>query len=184
MFRLTNISYKGAYFTRNQCEMDILPDESFIAILRRLSEHDRIRVLCTCKKMRKWLQKRQDIARAAFHAFEAGCLKGAFQAECLKGGWRRENDLTVCLSVTENGWDRTVHWSETVCLQENGLVSIRSTERVMFNSGATLPSLDKTRFFTPWFRVMMTTSTPWRYPRTKRTDEIRKILRRVSPRFV
>ena len=162
--------------------MDILPDESFIAILRRLSEQDRIRVLCTCKKMRKWLQKRQDIARAAFRAFEAGCLKGAFQAECLKGGWRRENDLTVCLSVTENSWDRTVHWSETVCLQENGLISIRSTERVMFNSGGTLPSLDTTRFFTPWFRVM--TTSPLRHPRTKRTEMIRVILRQVSPRLV
>jgi hypothetical protein len=173
LFRISNISYKGVYFTRNQYAVDILPDESFIAILRHLSEQDRIRMLCTCKKMRKWLRKRQDNARAAFHAFKA---------KCLKDGWRRENDLTVCLSATENGHVRTVHWSETVCLQEIGLISIRSTESVMLQSGMTLPSLDTTRFFTPWFRVM-TTSPPWRYPRTERTDMIREILRQASPRL-
>ena len=152
--------------------MDIISAESFVAILRHLSEQDRIKMLCTCKKMREWLHKRQDIARAAFDAFKA---------KCLKDGWRRQDDRTVRLNTTENHDDRTVDWSETVCLQENGLISIRSTERVIIHPRMVLPSLDTIRFFTPWFRV---TTTPGRYPRTKRTNDIRKMLLNASPRLV
>jgi hypothetical protein len=146
-------------------------------------------LLCTCKKRCEWLQKRQDIARAAFNAFKAECLKEE------ENGWQLKTNPTVHLVqvpfTTETHDNRAIRWSETVCLKENGLISIRSTERVIhrqrieilgitINSIFTESSPDMTRFFTPWFRVM-TTSPPGTCPRTERINEIQEMLLKVSP---
>ena len=153
--------------------MDLIPTESFLLILRHLSEPDRIKMLRTSKKMREWLQKRQHIAQAAFDAFKA---------ESLKDGWQRIDDLTVRILRKETLKDRTVWWSEMVCLRANGLISIYSFEKRILHSNMELPLFETTRYFTPWFR--MTTTTPlWYSHRTKRTDEIRKRLCKASPRL-
>jgi hypothetical protein len=151
--------------------MITLHDDFFTAVLKHLPERNRVRLLCTCKKMREWLRKRVEIARAAF---------SAFKAQSLKRGWILDNDMAVSITAKENRHDRTVTWFEKVRLQTNGLISIHSFESVWLNTNTELHKIETTRFYTPWFRKMMKSpQSQCRY--NERTKKVRDDLREASP---
>ena len=154
--------------------MDLIPPESFQAILSHLCERDRLRVLCTCKRMREWLQKRKSVAQAAFDAFKA---------HCVTVGWHlQDNGQTARISEAMSLQRGTCRWSHTVRLEENGLISVLSTDRFTLTSGVSLPSLDTIYFFAPWFQT--TTSRRGRKTRTAVPDDnILQMLLNASPRL-
>ena len=151
--------------------MDLIPPESFLAILGHLSERDRLRVLRTCKRMRVWLQKRQSVAQAAFDAFKAQCV-----------GWHPIDNLTVRTSGAFRHERGTRRWSCIVSLEDNSLISIVSSEHFTLNSGVSLRSQDVTRFFSPWFHTI--TLRQGRVTRTGVPADILQMLLSASPRLI
>ena len=147
--------------------MDLLPKEAFLSILGHLSERDRIRMLSTCKRMRKWLQQRLQIARAAFNAFKA---------HCTTSGWTEYDELQVRhyrVLHLRRGTNRLL---TSVGLEETGLIYIE--QRDDFN--LTPPMVD-VRFFTPWFHDL--TSCKGIKVRTSEPDRIVQMLLDASPRL-
>ena len=129
--------------------MDRITSESFLNILEHLSERDRIRVLCTCKNMRVWLQKRESIAKAAFDEFKAWAVEE-------EEGWYYDSlPLTVRTSEDFFYPRGRSRWSLTVSLlKENSLIKIVETNEFKMNGGMNLNPMTDYRYFTPWFRAM------------------------------
>jgi hypothetical protein len=145
--------------------MDLIPKEAFLSILGHLSERERIRMLRTCKRMREWLQKRLQIARAAFDAFKA---------HCMTIGWTEYDELQVRhyrVMHLRRGTERLLI---SVGLEETGLISIEQRDKF-----TRAPPMIDVRFFAPWFHDL--TSRKGRKVRTSEPDHIVKMLLDASP---
>jgi hypothetical protein len=127
--------------------MDFLLGEAIHLLLGHLNEHERVRLLCTCKKLGEWLQKRKAIAEASFNGLKAHLHEindGEREA-------RVTDDGRVVISyqvVHPRGVNR--HSCE-VQLQNNRLIRI-----VIKDSYRNAPSSTWTKVFSPWSMTMIT----------------------------
>ena len=119
--------------------MDFVSGDSIHLFLGFLSEHGRVRLLCTCKKLGEWLQKRKAIAEASFNG--------------LKGRLHEINDGEMNARETDDG-RVVISYKVSSCevnLQDNRFIRI-----VMQDSYRNHRPSTWIKLVSPWSMIMIT----------------------------
>ena len=127
--------------------MDFVSGDSIHLFLRFLSEHGRVRLLCTCKKLGEWLQKRKAIAEASFNGLKARL----HEINDGKMNAHETDDSRVVISYDRSHPRGVNRHSCEVYLQDNRFIRI-----VMQDSYGNHRPSTWTKLVSPWSMILIT----------------------------